>query len=92
MAKRKSTSTNSQEPIVAEQTQEEVQAELDAIAAAEAAAAAEPAPLTMIKVMAVNTGYVNHYNGQKFPQGEEVEAVLEGWLQAQLDAGYIAKI
>ena len=64
--------------------------------AAEAPAAEAPAEPVAVEVMAVVSKRYRLYNPFTkvyFNQNEQVdEAVLDGWLQSQLDAGYIVRV
>lgn len=46
----------------------------------------------LVRVRAVRGDYYNPFTRQMFRQYEEVEAAVDGFLQSQLDAGYIEKV
>lgn len=86
------------EEIAAEEAAALAQLEAEEKAAAEAAAAAAPAetpppaPLEAVKVRAVKNDFYNPFTRQTLVLNEEVEAPLDGWLQSQLDAGFVVKV
>lgn len=50
------------------------------------------APSRRLRVKARGRSYYNPFSKISFAEGAEVEAELDGWLQSQLDAGYIVRV
>jgi hypothetical protein len=42
--------------------------------------------------VAVGNDYYNPFTKQTFQRGCDTEALLDGWVQAQLDAGYMTQV
>lgn len=50
------------------------------------------ASVELVSVKAVTNDYYDPFKRIHFRQGEVVETVLDGWLQAQIDAGYVVRV